>query len=115
MENLVAENIDFVSAQRVLTSDIFVVCRVLGNKSALLEKRSMFCEFLFLCEYLDISEQFGVGNAGKRVLDSINWSVNKAHEKWTRNMKNKQINVKLTLSTLKAPIDRKRLGHRFRT
>jgi hypothetical protein len=56
MENFVPENIDLLGCQSVWASDIFVVCRILSNKSAFLKQSSVFGESLCLCKFLDVPQ-----------------------------------------------------------
>jgi hypothetical protein len=69
VEDFVTEIIDFLSAEGMLASDIFVVGGILSNKGSFLQEREMIHEAFLLGKCLNMLKKNRVGNACQRVLD----------------------------------------------
>lgn len=63
------KGITFLWTDLMLSGDILVVLRVLGDQGALLQQVSVLGKALLISEVLHPSQEFMLGNAGERVLD----------------------------------------------
>lgn len=63
------KGIAFLLSELMLSGDILVVLRVLGDQRTLLQQVSILGKALLISKVLHLSHQFVLGNASKGVLD----------------------------------------------